>query len=43
MDDSLLATRLRAVVGHTVPGVVALILDADGIRAQAAVGFGGSR
>jgi CubicO group peptidase (beta-lactamase class C family) len=38
MDDLVLAHRLRAVVGRSVPGVAVVVVDADGVRARAAVG-----
>lgn len=38
MDDLVLAHRLRAVVGRSVPGVAVAIVDADGLRARAALG-----
>jgi CubicO group peptidase (beta-lactamase class C family) len=38
MDDLTLANRLRTVVGSSVPGVVVAIVDAEGIRARAALG-----
>ena len=38
MDDVLRGQGVRAVVGRSVPGVAVAIVDAYGVRAQAAVG-----
>ena len=38
MDDLILAKHLRTVIGRSVPGVAVVIVDADRIRARAAVG-----